>query len=293
MYKIVTVDLDGTLLNSAGEVSDYTKDIIQKSINRGTDVILASGRPINSVESIAYEIGSKNYLISGNGAIVYDIAKKEVIYDRFLNKEQVLNIVRICEENSIYCNVYTEMEVIAKSLNYNVLFYYKENARKAEGKRTNINIVPNMYKYIEELSQERFLKVTVCDDNRMIFNSIIRKLKLINDIDVLDVSHMSRKVIKDGTSQIPIEYYYTEITNKNVNKWTAIEFLLNKLHIQREAVIGIGDNVNDKEMIENAGLGVAMGNSSPEMKAIADVVVSDNNSEGVAEVIKKFVLEDY
>ena len=293
MYKIVTVDLDGTLLNSAGEVSDYTKDIIQKSINRGTDVILASGRPINSVESIAYEIGSKNYLISGNGAIVYDIAKKEVIYDRFLNKEQVLNIVRICEENSIYCNVYTEMEVIAKSLNYNVLFYFKENARKAEGKRTNINIVPNMYKYIEELSQERFLKVTVCDDNRMIFNSIIRKLKLINDIDVLDVSHMSRKVIKDGTSQIPIEYYYTEITNKNVNKWTAIEFLLNKLHIQREDVIGIGDNVNDKEMIENAGLGVAMGNSSPEMKAIADVVVSDNNSEGVAEVIKKFILEDY
>ena len=286
MYKIVTVDLDGTLLNSAGEVSDYTKDIIQKSINRGTDVILASGRPINSVESIAYEIGSKNYLISGNGAIVYDIAKKEVIYDRFLNKEQVLNIVRICE-------VYTEMEVIAKSLNYNVLFYYKENARKAEGKRTNINIVPNMYKYIEELSQERFLKVTVCDDNRMIFNSIIRKLKLINDIDVLDVSHMSRKVIKDGTSQIPIEYYYTEITNKNVNKWTAIEFLLNKLHIQKEDVIGIGDNVNDKEMIENAGLGVAMGNSSPEMKAIADVVVSDNNSEGVAEVIRKFVLEDY
>lgn len=293
MYKIVTVDLDGTLLNSAGEVSDYTKDIIQKSINRGTDVILASGRPINSVESIAYEIGSKNYLISGNGAIVYDIAKKEVIYDRFLNKEQVLNIVRICEENSIYCNVYTEMEVIAKSLNYNVLFYYKENARKAEGKRTNINIVPNMYKYIEELSQERFLKVTVCDDNRMIFNSIIRKLKLINDIDVLDVSHMSRKVIKDGTSQIPIEYYYTEITNKNVNKWTAIEFLLNKLHIQKEDVIGIGDNVNDKEMIENAGLGVAMGNSSPEMKAIADVVASDNNSEGVAEVIRKFVLEDY
>ena len=293
MYKIVTVDLDGTLLNSAGEVSDYTKDIIQKSINRGTDVILASGRPINSVESIAYEIGSKNYLISGNGAIVYDIAKKEVIYDRFLNKEQVLNIVRICEENSIYCNVYTEMEVIAKSLNYNVLFYYKENARKAEGKRTNINIVPNMYKYIEELSQERFLKVTVCDDNRMIFNSIIRKLKLINDIDVLDVSHMSRKVIKDGTSQIPIEYYYTEITNKNVNKWTAIEFLLNKLHIQKEDVIGIGDNVNDKEMIENAGLGVAMGNSSPEMKALADVVVSDNNSEGVAEVIRKFVLEDY
>ena len=100
------------------------------------------------------------------------------------------------------------MEVIAKSLSYNVLFYHKENATKEEGKRTNINIVPNMYKYIESLSDEKFLKVTVCDDNKMIFNSIIKKLKLIENIDILDVSHMSRKIIKDGTNQVPIEYYY-------------------------------------------------------------------------------------
>lgn len=182
--------------------------------------------------------------------------------------------------------------MIAKSLSYNVLFYHKENAKREEGKRTNINIVSNMCKYIENLSNEKFLKVTVCDDNQMIFNSIIKKLKLIEDIDVLEVSHMSRKIIKDGTNQVPIEYYYTEITNNNVNKWSAIEFLINKLHIAKEDVIAIGDNVNDKEMIENAGLGVAMGNSSPDMKAIADVVVGDNNSEGVAEVIEKFVLRD-
>ena len=171
------------------------------------------------------------------------------------------------------------------------MFYHKENEKIEEGKRTNINLVPNMYKYIENLSNEKFLKVTVCDDNKMIFNSIIKKLKLIENIDVLEVSHMSRKIIKDGTNQVPIEYYYTEITNNNVNKWSAIEFLINKLHIAKEDVIAIGDNVNDKEMIENAGLGVAMGNSSPDMKAIADVVVGDNNSEGVAEVIEKFVLE--
>ena len=82
---------------------------------------------------------------------------------------------------------------------------------------------------------------------KSVFNSILKKINKVKDVEVLDVSHMSRKVIKDGTSQIPIEYYYTEITNKNVNKWTAIEFLLNKLHIQKEDVIGIGDNVNDKE----------------------------------------------
>ena len=259
--------------------------VLSNDINNQSNTNVQTNNELQGTEQIVE--------IKKNTEKKLDDYKQEYGSDAYGLAAYILNIVRICEENSIYCNVYTEMEVIAKSLNYNVLFYYKENARKAEGKRTNINIVPNMYKYIEELSQERFLKVTVCDDNRMIFNSIIRKLKLINDIDVLDVSHMSRKVIKDGTSQIPIEYYYTEITNKNVNKWTAIEFLLNKLHIQKEDVIGIGDNVNDKEMIENAGLGVAMGNSSPEMKAIADVVVSDNNSEGVAEVIRKFVLEDY
>ena len=110
-------------------------------------------------------------MISGNGALVYDIQEKKVVYDKFLSKEQVLRIVDICEENSIYCNVYTENEVIAKSLNYNVLFYHKENRKKPEGKRTNINIVTNMRKYIEDLDEsENFLKMTVCDPNRMIFN---------------------------------------------------------------------------------------------------------------------------
>ena len=65
---------------------------------------------------------------------------------------------------------------------------------------------------------------------------------------------MSRKTIKDGTDDVQIEYFYTEITNKNVNKWSAIEYLLEKEHIMSEEVMAIGDNINDKEMIENAGL---------------------------------------
>ena len=101
---------------------------------------------------------------------------------------------------------------------------------------------------------------------------------------------MSRKVIKDGTSQIPIEYYYTEITNRNVNKWTALEMLLKKLKIEKEELITIGDNVNDKEMIENAGLGIVTGNASPEMKKIANKIVSSNNENGVAEAIIKYAL---
>ena len=112
----------------------------------------------------------------------------------------------------------------------------------------------------------------------------------MDTIDVLDVLHMSRKTIKDGTEDVQIEYFYTEITNKNVNKWTAIEYLLELENIRPEEVMAIGDNVNDKEMIENSGLGVVMGNSSDQMKALANVVVSDNNSDGIVEAIQEYIL---
>ena len=118
---------------------------------------------------------------------------------------------------------------------------------------------------------------------------IIEKLKKIKNIDVLDVSHMSRKIIKDGTEEVAVKYYYTEITNRNVDKWTAVEYLIKKLNIKKEEVIAIGDNINDEIMIRNAGLGVAMGQSNPKIKEIADVVTKDNNSNGVAEILKKII----
>ena len=98
---------------------------------------------------------------------------------------------------------------------------------------------------------------------------------------------MSRKIIKDGTEEVPVEYYYTEITNKNVDKWTAIEYLIKKLNIKKEEVIAIGDNMNDEIMIKNAGLGVSMGQANPKIKKIADIVTQDNNNNGVAFILNK------
>lgn len=291
MYKFVAIDLDGTLLNSYGEVTPATKEALLKAKEKGVEIVLSSGRPISSTESLARELGVDNYLISGNGAAVYDIQNQKLIWDRFLTKEQVLNIAKLCEENSFFYNVYTEDEVIASSLNYNVLFYHKENLKKIEEKRTHINVVQNIAKYIEESGKDKFLKITVCDESQFIFNSIMKRLKLIDGIDILETEYMSRKKIKSGTEDVSIQYFYTEVTNKNVNKWSAIEFLLNMLNINKKDVLAIGDNMNDIEMIQNAGLGVVMGNSNPKMKEIADEIVSDNNSEGVLEAFNKFILD--
>ena len=288
MYKLVAIDLDGTMLNSYGMVTESTKQVIKNTINKGIEVIIASGRPIDSIKTIAKEIGSENYFIAGNGALIYDIKKDEIIYEKFMNKQKVLEIIKICEENSISYNIYTEKTIIAKGLKYNVLYYYKENLKKEENKKTNITIVEDVYEYIKNLENEKFLKITVCDETKSVFNSIIRKLRTVEDIDVLDVLHMSRKMIKQGTEDVPIEYYYTEISLKDVDKWNAIEYLANKMNISKDEIIAIGDNINDKEMIENAKVGIAMGQSTPVITEIADFVTLNNNEDGVAKALEKY-----
>lgn len=288
MYKLVAIDLDGTLLNSYGEISNENMEAIKKAKKSGAKVVLTSGRANSAIENFACEIGADEYMISGNGAAIYDLQKRETIYNKYLSKEKILDIIEICEQNSMYYNVYTERSVITKSLNYNTLYYHSENQEKSEEKQTKIDIVENIPEYIKKIENKNFLKITVCDNDKNIFRGIINILKKDRSIDVLEVSHMSRKLIKYGTEEKLIEYFYTEISNKNVNKWSALEFLMKHCEINRKEVMAIGDNINDIEMIQNAGLGIAMGNSSPKIKEIADEITISNDENGVAKVLQKY-----
>lgn len=290
MYKLVAIDLDGTLLNSYGEVSEKNTQMIQKAMEKGVEVVLASGRPIMSVKNLANEIGCNHYIICGNGAITYDVKQEQILYDRFLEKSKVLQIIRICEENSIFYNIYTKDTILTKYLNYNILFYHQENANKPEEKKTHIHMMQHIEEYIQNRKEEDYLKITICDNDKIIFGSIIRKLRTIRNVDVLDVAHMSRKVIKDGTEKVLMEYYYTEITSKNVDKWQAIEKLIQTLEIKKEEVMAIGDNRNDAEMVKNAGLGIMMQNSAPYIQEMADMIVTDNDHDGVAQAIENYIL---
>jgi len=288
MYKLITIDIDGTLLNSYGEITDENKKAIKKALEKNIDVVLTSGRMPKAILPIANEINSDKYLISGNGASIYDIQKDEIIYNNYMSKEKVLEIIDVCEKNSMFYNIYTNNSILTKSLNYNILFYHNENKKNPEDKKIKINIINDMYSYIKNYDGKDLLKITICDSDRTIFNSIINKLKTVRDVDILEVEHMSRKIIKHGTDKFEISFFYTEITNQNVNKWSAIQELMKILKITKDEVIAIGDNVNDKEMIENAGIGVVTGNSSPTMKEIADYVASSNDESGVAEAINKY-----
>ena len=196
MYKLIAIDLDGTLLNSYGQISEKNREILNKATEKGVEIVLASGRSTNSVKNLANELINSKYIICGNGSLIYDLQKEEIIYDKFIEKKKALQIIKICEQNSIYYNVYTENMVIAKTLENNVLFYHQENANKPDSKKTKINLVENIYDYINNLNNENILKFTISDKSSIIFNSIIRKLREIRNIDVLDVAHISRKIIK-------------------------------------------------------------------------------------------------
>ena len=286
MYKLVAIDLDGTMLNQYGIITEKTKKAISKAQEKGVEVMIASGRAITSVKRFSKEINSNKYFISGNGAIAYDIKNNKILYENILSKTKALKIIKICEENSIYYNVYTENGIIAKNLSYNTLYYYKDNLTKPDENRTHINIVENVYDYFEQ-REEKILKIMICDEHKTVFNSIVRKLKELSEIEVLEVSHMSRKIIKQGTDEIALEYFYTEVSAKDVDKWNALEEIIGLMNISKEEVVTIGDNANDLKMITNAGLGVAMGESAPYVKQSADIIAPTNDEDGVAIILNK------
>lgn len=288
MYKLIAIDLDGTLLNSYGEISQGNREAIEYALKNNVEVVLASGRDPKTMEKISLNLGINNYLIAGNGASIYDIKQEKNIYEKFIKQEKALKIIQICKDNSIFLNLYTDKGIITESLNFNVKVFNSENTHKALEKQTNIEVVNDLYQYTKD-NKLNILKIIICDESKIIFNNIIQKLKMIGGVEVLDVEHMSRKKIRIGTEEIDVEYFYTEISSKNVDKWNAIEFLTEKLQIKKEEVICIGDNINDKKMVENAGVGITMGNSALSVNNIGDFITEDNNYDGVKLAIYKYI----
>ena len=238
------------------------------------------------MKSIAKEAGSGKYLISGNGAVVYDMHEEKIIYSNYIPRKKILEIINICEENSIFYSIFMTETVITKTLKHDVAFFSYEHRM---GEEMKIEVEEDIYKYVQNYEKDDFLKITICDNNKIIFSRIMNILREIDEVDVLDVGHMSTKRIRTGEEEIKIAYFYTEITNKNVNKWTALEYLMKELKIDKKEAMVIGDNVNDEEMIKQAEMGIAMGNSYPELREMAKDVVADNNLNGVAEAINKYV----
>lgn len=291
MYKLIAIDIDGTLLNSKGELTKRNAETIRRVTSKGVKVVLTSGRVTNSVRVIANMINADNYMICDNGASIYDIQKEKRVFAKYIDKGTVLKILDFCLENNIYYMIFTTKEIIVKDLKHMALAFYRQrhNVKSEESGISEIRY--GAREYVQKITDD-FVRIIVCDQDRPIYNAIINKLKRYDDIEIMASPHVTRKVIKDDNATIMLDYSYAELLPKGVNKWFAISKLIEKLDIKREEVIAIGDNFNDIEMIKNAGLGVAVNNGSPVAKEVARIVAPSNDQDGVAMLLEQYVLNN-
>jgi Cof subfamily protein (haloacid dehalogenase superfamily) len=285
MYKFIAIDIDGTLLDSKGQVSDRTRTAIKKALDKGIQVVLTSGRMSNAVNAFSKEIGANKFLIAENGATIIDLSNDELINSNYLDKNTVLDILDLCIENNIYYMIYTRSELIVKDLKHMALFFYKNNYNYNPEEKMEMHFAGK--DYISDID-DKFTKIIVCDEDRVVYNSIVNRLKKIHDVDVTAIPHISNKTLKFGSDTTEISYSYAEITARGTDKWNAIQKLMERLNIKSEEVIAIGDNIIDLKMIQNAGLGVAMANGSPVAREAAKIITDSNDQDGVAKILEEY-----
>lgn len=270
-YKLVAIDMDGTLLNSKGQVSDRTRQAVYQAGKKGVYVILATGRILKSAVNHAMELDLNKPIISSNGAVIID-ENKEIIYQKPINSKSVKEISEIGQSEDIYFHFYDDANFYSKVYIEEVLNFYNSDESKKRGNEIKINLFENVDEIIrnKDINVYKFLFI---DNDRSKLDNLKYKLKDLENINIC--SSWGNNL---------------EVTDKDVSKGNGLKYLCNKLNISPEDVIAIGDNENDISMIEYAGLGVAMGNGVEKTKSISDLITATNDEDGVAKVIEKYIL---
>ena len=275
-YRLICIDMDGTLLNSRKQISEKTKGSLLKAYQQGVHVVLTTGRTYVDAAYYAGLVGLRSPVIAVNGAYIQDQKSQQLIYQSTLNEKLALRVLAICKEFRMKPNFHTPDKEYYGSMSLAMRWAYRFR------NRTKVNQSPVKRKYV--MSYRQWQKVIRKEQNTIAKCIIIdfnkKKLQRIRN----ELSHIAElEISSSGTNNI-------EINRQGTSKGKAVEILAQHYHIQREEIIAIGDGENDLPMIEYAGLGVAMGNALDVVKEKADYITATNDLDGVAQVIDKFVL---
>lgn len=266
MYKLIAIDMDGTLLRVDKTISTITQKAIQKARAKGVKVVLASGRPIEGLVRYLDELdisSHDDYVMSFNGSIVQNVKTKEVISKKILKGSDLAYLYEL-----------------SKSLGANIHAFSNEGC-----------ITPKMNKYSDLEGEINGIPVLKIDYATISSEEDIIKVMMVDEPEILAevIAKMPAEVYEKYTV-VQSAPYFLEFLNKESSKGTAVRELALSLGIAREEVMCIGDAGNDLDMIQFAGLGVAMGNAFDEVKEAADYITKNNEEDGVAHVIEKFIL---
>ena len=282
MIKLVASDLDGTIVDKNNYIYENNFNAIKDLNNHKMNFVICTGKTYPITKNICSKFNA-SYGIFGNGNQIIDLKTGKEIYKNLLTKSDVLACIDIAKKNNLHVHVYTEKNVITEELLYLDLRNYKlQTATKVEP-AMEFKIVDNIRNYISSND------VQVC---KLVISSTSSTQAVIDEIlDILIVSVSTTKkfgAYKDFV--INKEYEYLDITPKNVNKNTALEILGNYLNIKPNEMLTIGDNLNDFDMVKNAGIGVAVANAYDELKQVANYTTTKPVEKGgFAEAVYKFI----
>jgi Cof subfamily protein (haloacid dehalogenase superfamily) len=272
MYRLVAIDLDGTLLDRNKEISNRNKRAIALAIEKGTKIVICSGRVFSGARLYAKQVGSKDPIIACNGALISENFTKKVIYSNILATEACLEVVDICHKHQIYYHVYAGDTMFTEKLGFTSLKYFEKNKSLPPEDRVEIEVVQNMADTLKKMQGQVFKFVVVNDDAELL-KRVRNEMEQIASVDLMSSN-----------------YDNFEVMNKGVNKGAALKKLSELLDIPSSEMIAIGDNENDISMLKYAELGVAMDNGESCAKEAAQYITASNDQDGVAKAIEKFIL---
>ncbi len=261
MIKMVVTDIDGTIYSPETGITDNVKKCIKNLADNGIMVVIATGRTYASAKTIADRLGIKYPLICYQGGLVNSY-EGEILNVIYLDEKPAREIIENFRKRNIHLNVYVEDKLYVEDDN----------------------------KYIKDYIGDKGIDYWKVDSfNELDFTKLNKLLAINYDTAFID------KLIEELKEKYPQLYvvksakYFCEIANKQATKGNAIKFLAKKFGFSINEVMAIGDQNNDIEMVETAGIGVAMGNGTEQIKQKADYITDTIENDGFVKAVDKYV----
>ncbi len=265
-YKMIVLDLDGTLTNSKKEVSQRNQEVLQRAMEKGIIVVLASGRPTRGVMPIAKMLELKKHhgcILSFNGGRIIDLTTEECLFQIDIPEGWLDKIYHLSRKCGIGLSTYEGVDKLVTE---------DDNA------------------YIQlELGINQMKKITPESIIEYVTFPVPKYLLAGDPQSIAQAEPLFKQMLGEHLNVFRSDPHFLEILPPKIDKAYSLKKLIEKLHISREEVIACGDGYNDISMIKFAGLGVAMENANDQAKAVADYITRSNDQDGIAHVVEQFL----
>lgn len=268
-YKLLVVDIDGTLVNKNGDISEKDKKALAQASAMGAKVTLSTGRVIGACRNIIDILSLDGYHIFFDGALASDPHKNKVVYVQPIDKDVIKRAVEFSRENDIYLELYSTETFFAEKENWSDDIH-----------RLFFKVEPNIVDFSGIWDRERIVKAELLVHNA---EEAVKADSFQREFNGSLRFSIARAPAYPGID-------FINIIDPSVSKGEALKALVKYLNVPMDEVIAVGDGLNDISLLEAAGTSVAMGNAFPEVKKVADHITLDVENGGVAAVVEKFLL---